>query len=198
MSNEKHRILAFAVRARWLGFAVFEGSARLIDWGMIFYQRKGATALKSTRHRTASIISRLIPTHIVLFHEPFGRSDLARVRSITREIRRTANAFGIPTTRYFRDKIRSSFSRRNTRTKHEIATAIASLFPELAWRLPPERKLWKKEDCRMALFDAVAAALAFYDAQFTHTPPVLPSGRPLGDVQTDDPPVTPEGPTRGT
>jgi hypothetical protein len=32
---------------------------------------------------------------------------------------------------------------------------------ELASRMPPKRKLWKSEDGRMDIFDAVALAVAF-------------------------------------
>jgi hypothetical protein len=47
-------------------------------------------------------------------------------------------------------------------TKHQIAVVIAGKFPELAPRLPPVRKPWMTEDARMAIFDAVALALAHY------------------------------------
>ncbi len=47
-------------------------------------------------------------------------------------------------------------------TKQEMAEKIAMQFPdELASRLPPKRKLWKSEDGRMDIFDAVVLAAAF-------------------------------------
>jgi hypothetical protein len=36
--------------------------------------------------------------------------------------------------------------------KLQMAQSIATRFPELAPRLPPERKPWMSEDCRMAIF----------------------------------------------
>jgi hypothetical protein len=46
------------------------------------------------------------------------------------------------------------------RNKDQIARLIVTRFPELAPRLPPERKPWTSEDTRMAIFDAAAFALA--------------------------------------
>ncbi len=43
--------------------------------------------------------------------------------------------------------------------KHEIARAVAELFPELSHRLPPRRKAWMSEDERMGIFDAASFAL---------------------------------------
>jgi hypothetical protein len=49
-----------------------------------------------------------------------------------------------------------------TGTKHQMAELMAKQFPdELASRLPPKRKLWKSEDGRMDIFDAVALGAAF-------------------------------------
>jgi hypothetical protein len=42
------------------------------------------------------------------------------------------------------------------RTKHSIAMAIAEEFPELAARVPLERKLWSPEDQQMNIFDAIS------------------------------------------
>ena len=47
-------------------------------------------------------------------------------------------------------------------TKQEMAEMLAMQFPdELASRLPPKRKLWKSEDSRMDVFDAMALAVVF-------------------------------------
>jgi hypothetical protein len=47
-------------------------------------------------------------------------------------------------------------------TKQEMAEKLAKDFPdELASRLPPKRKLWKSEDSRMDIFDAIALAVVF-------------------------------------
>jgi hypothetical protein len=47
-------------------------------------------------------------------------------------------------------------------TKVEISTALARVFPELVWRLPPERKAWESEHPRQTVFDAIALGLAYW------------------------------------
>ena len=50
-------------------------------------------------------------------------------------------------------------------TKHALAKTIAERFPEeLGFRLPPRRRDWMSEDSRMAIFGAVALALAHYSS----------------------------------
>ena len=58
--------------------------------------------------------------------------------------------------------IRQAFSETGAVTKHEIAQVLAKDFPELAPRLPPVRRIWMTEDCRMAIFDAASLALTFF------------------------------------
>jgi hypothetical protein len=55
---------------------------------------------------------------------------------------------------FFRSKPKGS--------KQDTAELLAKQFPdELSSRLPPKRKLWKSEDSRMDIFDAVGLAVAF-------------------------------------
>jgi hypothetical protein len=62
-----------------------------------------------------------------------------------------------------RADVTAEFSSLGGRTKYEIAKLIAQRFPELAPSLPPERKPWMSEHLTMAIFDAAAFALAFFD-----------------------------------
>jgi len=61
--------------------------------------------------------------------------------------------------------VREAFKEYGAGIKDEIASAIVGLFPELEWRLPPKRKIWTKEDFRLAIFDAVSAAIAFHKTE---------------------------------
>ena len=58
--------------------------------------------------------------------------------------------------------IRQAFTEVGAATKREIATVLASLFPELRPRVPPRRKPWTSETEFMAVFDAVATSQVFY------------------------------------
>ena len=66
---------------------------------------------------------------------------------------------------FSRRHIRQAFAAEGAVTRQEIATAIPRRFPELAPRLPRERRPWMSEDYRMSIFDAVSFALVFYHVQ---------------------------------
>jgi hypothetical protein len=55
--------------------------------------------------------------------------------------------------------VRQLFGELGAVNKYRMACVIADRFPELASRLPPERKPWMAEDARMGIFDAASFAL---------------------------------------
>jgi hypothetical protein len=61
--------------------------------------------------------------------------------------------------RYSRKQVNLAFLSDERGTKHALAQYLAARFPEeLSSRLPPKRRLWTSDDCRMDIFDAVALA----------------------------------------
>jgi hypothetical protein len=72
------------------------------------------------------------------------------------------------------DDIRKTFSDMDCETKDDIAAALTRIFTELVWRLPPKRRPWQSEHPRMAIFDAIALGLAYWQHQGTKLP--MPSG----------------------
>jgi hypothetical protein len=57
-------------------------------------------------------------------------------------------------------KVQRVFFGRGKGTKHEIAQALATRFPEeLGPLLPPKRKLWMAQHPRTDMFDAIALAI---------------------------------------
>ena len=160
------KILGIAIRARWLGFAVIDQQCRLLECGMVFYQRRSTPQLKSAKHRLESIILRLCPSSVALLRaELTANNEMASVRSLVRALRMAASLGSISLVSLRRDEIRKAFSEHKARSKDDIASALVGLFPELAWKLPRKRKIWSKEDFRMAMFDAVAAAVACHMSQ---------------------------------
>lgn len=181
-------LLGIAIRARWLGFAELNARRRLLDWGMIFYQRRSPAELKSAKKRLENLLARMNPSLVVLVSSGArAHEGIAAARSITRALHVAASSRSIRVVTLHRSAIRAAFAPCNAEAKREIASLLARVFPEIAWELPPERKIWAKENSRMALFDALAAAIAYHQ-QFGNTASgkrpgsIEPSGRPHGDV----------------
>jgi hypothetical protein len=155
------RILALAIRARWLGYAVVEGRCKLVDWGMTFFQPNDRTEIRATKRRIDFLLSSFNPTLIAIAASEVAASNNAStVRALVRSIRTKARARSMRFQSVNRKYIRDSFLEHNARSKHEIALALVNRFPELLSKLPQKRKTWEKENFRMTLFDAVASGVA--------------------------------------
>jgi hypothetical protein len=85
-----------------------------------------------------------------------------RVQLLIRELGAQAARMNINVRLISRARVRKAFAASGASTKHEIAKAITSRFPELGPRLPPERKPWMSEDARMAIFDAAGFGLTYF------------------------------------
>jgi hypothetical protein len=182
-------LLGIAIRARWLGFAELATDGQLLDWGMIFYQRKSGAELKSAKRRLENLLARTKPSSVMLVLSGARMNQrVAAVQSVTRALRAAASSRSIQVIDFSRTAIRAAFAPCNTKAKREIASLLARAFPEIAWKLPPDRKIWAKEDSRMALFDALAGAVAYRKQLFgdncaSKLPRwIEPSHRPPGDV----------------
>ena len=46
-------------------------------------------------------------------------------------------------------------------TKQQVASFLAQMFSELAWKLPSPRKPWTSERANMAIFDAAALGVSY-------------------------------------
>ena len=143
------RTLTLAIRAKRFGYAVFEGTETLLDWGV-----------KS--HKTARQLS--FARHLENLQRQFTPAVmLARTAEWVSEV-------ALPVTLIEEFALRTFFLEANRTNKHEVSEAVARRYPDLAWQLPPKRKPWKTEPGRQLIFDAASLAV-FYFAQCDTTTP---------------------------
>ncbi|SRR5712691_4728747 len=142
ISSARTRILAFDVRARRFGFAVFDGPDELLDWGVKSF-RHGVNAVKvPASQKVAMLLSEFRPNVVVIEGSPLRENSwLAGV------IIRLARKQNVPVRTVSRTAVRKRFFGQG-RNKHNIAVVLSNRFPELADRIPPERKPWQSEDYR--------------------------------------------------
>jgi len=160
LRREIHRVLAVDPTSRGFGFAVLEGPARLIDWGIRDTRRADSQA---AHREVTSLLDRYAPDSLVLEDtSDDGSRRRTRVRSLIETLRAEADRRGITVVAISRRRVQAAFRGANASTKHAIAGTIAEHFPELESRLPPRRKPWMSEDARSSTFDAVSFALAHY------------------------------------
>ena len=157
----QQRVLGLSPCANGIGFAYFDGSQTLLDWGVRYVNKdKNRVGIKKVEDLLATLKPDVL---LIENHHGTGSRRRRRVRSLIRMIARWGEASNISVKRYSRGDMRECFKPFGTSTKHEIARQIATWFPELKPHLPTKRRPWLPEHPKMALFDAVALVLTYYD-----------------------------------
>ncbi len=157
------RILALDLRTKRLGFAVFEGPERLLDYGVRRYRRPGAVPAAELRRWLDELCGQWQPQVAVLENRkiPIAQEKLRRVIAL---VKREALLHGL-TLRVLNSRtVARSIHPEGRVTKHEAACLLAVRFTQLTWKLPPKRRCWESENCRMSVFDAAAIGLAYFAA----------------------------------
>jgi hypothetical protein len=158
-TRSEKRILAIDPISRGFGFAVLEGSRRLIDWGVIHVQ---TDKLRGCLRRIDELVGRYRPLIIVTEDtNSKGSRRGVRVRELVDEIRRQSPEWHSFCRAVSRIQVRRTIRQSERATKYEIALSLIEDFPELRPRLPKPRKPWMSEDARMAIFDALAFGLTY-------------------------------------
>jgi len=158
--SKHHRILAIAPSTRGLGFAVLEGKANLIDWGVKSADGdKNARSVKSVE----GMIAFYQPEVLVMEdHSAKGSRRSPRIRELGQQIIIATSSRNIRAKLFSREQVRKAFFADGQGTKHSLAKLLAERFPkELASRLPRKRRPWDSEAHSMDIFEAVALALVF-------------------------------------
>jgi hypothetical protein len=149
-----HTTLALDTTSEGFAFAVLQGSETLLDWACSEVSKKKPQVW---RGRVDKLLARYAPDLLVLPDVEDSRRGKWAKR-FTLDVESFATERGITVRRVSRREVQERFVDSGT-TKYEIAVAVVRLFPELASRLPRERKPWMSEDKRMSIFDAVSFAL---------------------------------------
>jgi hypothetical protein len=157
------RILALDVRPRSFGFVVFEGPDKLLDWGVRSF-RKGVNAVRIPLAKKIDVLLDECDPAAVVAKEGPRRIKLnsGKRRRMLDEVLRKAERRGISVRVLRPSAVRKTLAENGNLTKHEMASAMAKRFPELAPVLPPKRKCYESEDYRMSIFDAAALGVAYF------------------------------------
>lgn len=158
---KEKRVLAIDPTTKGFGFAVLEGPAMLIDWGV---KHASGERNRGCLKQATELIRRYQPDVLIVEHTTTrGAQRCARVRQLIEDLLALASDRRVRTKRVSRRRAQRCFSKTGSATKRQIALALTERFPELEPHLPPVRKPWMSEDERMGIFDAVAFAWASFE-----------------------------------
>jgi hypothetical protein len=155
---DQRSIVGIDPTSRGLAFVFFEGG-ELLDWG--------------TRRNDGNeehVLDRLLDTFkadvLVVENGDAPRSERRpRVRRLLRQLRERAQSRGTAVLGVSRYNVREKWAKRGFTRKHAVAGAIAEMFPEVEMLVPRKRKLYRSEEARTDIFDAISLVLQAFPAE---------------------------------
>jgi hypothetical protein len=151
------RIMAVEIRAARLGYAVFETSKLLRDFGAAWFDFPAAA-----RSRIARLLELYRPSVLVLRggSARYPR-NMRKRKAIARIARDEARKLAIPVARTSELAFSSYFERHSCRDKYDVAAVLAAEFPDLASRLPLRPKFYDPEPRSILYFDSIALGVSY-------------------------------------
>ena len=141
---------------RGFGWAVFEGYAAPIDWGITFARGDRDEACW---HHLATLLDRYRPEVLVL-ERP--RRTLGWTARLSARASSLAEGRGIEVLQYSHTAICDALGADRGSSRHEVAVKVTEHLKAFQYRLPRKRRPWDSADRRMGLFMAAAAVLTHY------------------------------------
>lgn len=146
---DQRSVIAIDPNSRGLAFAFFEGGD-LLDWG----------TRRDDGHEL-DLLDRLLRSYradLVVLEDPDApRSERRpRMRRLLRLMARQAREHGTAMVTVSRYAVRQEWARGGFTTKHAVAKEIGAMFPEIEPLVPRRRKVFRSEQARTEIFDAVS------------------------------------------
>jgi len=114
------------------------------DWPLRVYRAVGDAEAAMASKRLAVLLKSFSPSAIVVKREGWDRAQTnSHIKSLAQAMIRVASAHSVPIFLVEQDNVRKTFGNMGCETRDEIAVALARIFPELVWRLPPKRRAWQ-------------------------------------------------------
>jgi hypothetical protein len=161
------RLLALEVRSRKIGFAVFEGPGRLLDWGVRSCSHPTRELPEVVAKRVRPLLVRYEPIALAVRNEnQYSSQTAVRLRASITSIRKEATQCGVEF-QLLKTRTRKHFLvQRGYCTKYQVAEMIGKSFEEFSWKVQPQRKAWHSESYHTIIFDAVATGLVVLAEKF--------------------------------
>jgi hypothetical protein len=149
----KRRILSLSPDWQGFGFAAFDGTHDLIDYGTRNFRRSVRIPLEA---KLLLLLDAIQPDIVVVV-----TPTTAKRKKIVARIAKAVKAEKLSRAFVSGADIRKAFAPVN-QSKYQIAHTIAERYPQLQPRLPSSRKPYQSEKFGITIFEAVAAGFVYY------------------------------------
>jgi Holliday junction resolvasome RuvABC endonuclease subunit len=155
-------VLGFHPSSRGFGWVLFEDSRSLFDWGTVDVRVDKRN--KTTLARLDAILDRYRPDVLAMeSHDDVRVQRCPRIQRLYLAVERRAEQRYIIVHPVSRSQIASSPRMNGSKTRQEVAEAVAACIGALKPHLPKPRQIWVGERSAMRLFCAAACAVAYFD-----------------------------------
>jgi hypothetical protein len=153
--SDERFIVGIDPTPRGLAFVFFE-SGELLDWGT-----------RRSDDGEIRLLDRLLDdvnADVLVLEDPDApRSERRpRMKELLRRLRAHAESRGVELRLVSRHAVRSEWAKRGRTRKHAVAEAIAESFPEIDVLVPRVRKVYRSEEARAEIFDALSIVLSVF------------------------------------
>jgi hypothetical protein len=155
------KVFALDLHPLSFGFAIFERPDELVDWGIKSF-RHGVNAVRVPLNVKLALLLDQHGPDIIVIKTPRTEG----LKRVARTIEALAQYRRIPVRLISGTSVRKAFP-DNNHNKYQIATVIATRYPELSPRLGPKRKFWQAERYSMSVFDSAALGIAYFISEPT-------------------------------
>lgn len=150
--SDERSIVGIDPTPRGLAFVFFE-SGELLDWGT---RRSDGSEL--------AVLERLLDAFkadVLVLENPdaAGSERRPRMRSLLRRLADDALSRPVTVVTVGRRDVRESYAKRGMTRKHSVAAELAAMFPEVEPLVPRARKVYRSEEARAEIFDAISLVL---------------------------------------
>lgn len=150
--REQRSIVGIDPTPRGLAFVFFE-NGELLDWGT-----------RRTQCGGVQLLDRLLDAckaDVLVLEDPDApRSERRpKVKCLLRQLKAHAESRGVEVVPVSRYAVRNEWAKQGKTRKHAVAEAIAASFPEIDPLVPRVRKVYRSEEARAELFDALSLVL---------------------------------------
>lgn len=156
------RILALVVHRSKIGYAVLEGSSRLLDWGVLSCKKAETFRRVPVPQRLISLLSFCQPLSVALKLVKARGRNTERVQTFAAAIQEECKKRSIRLFRVKASTVQRFFAAHSCKTRIQIAHVLGEWFSELAWHVPPKRKPWQSDSHHIPVFEAVAVGVTHF------------------------------------
>jgi hypothetical protein len=134
----------------------------LLDWGVRTNSGSTCDTITSTREKVSSLLGFYRPAVVAFKCASTRREDESSTSMVGLTVKKECFLWSVRFQVVTAEAVGSFFAEHACETKFQIAQILGEWLPELAWSVPSKRMPWQSERHAMAIFEAAAVGITYF------------------------------------